>query len=126
MTEAEAQELLDDALTEHGQGPASTFSFETRPNEDARARDWWHANMKPSESSVTQRSLGYLLGYARIAGNGLLTASGLPLDDGFLWMDRSVMKRFDRDGYLRWAGPITEPHFEITPKGALLFRNEIA
>jgi hypothetical protein len=116
--------LLDDALNQFGEGPASSFTIRTSCNDEGRFLDWWQARMKDNESSITRRSLGYLIGYARIAAGGLLWATGLPLDGGILWMDRSVLKRFERDGYLRWTSG-AEPHFEITPKGALLIAGEM-
>jgi hypothetical protein len=121
MTREEARDILDDSLAGLGQPAASTFTVRNRPNADASDRAWWSLNMKANERSETPRTLGYLLGYARIAGDSLLSVTGLPLDKGDrLWMDRSVVKRLERDGYLRWSGEGLASHFEITPRGALL------
>lgn len=120
MTGDEACSILTAALAALGQSPPSSFTVRSEPNGAASNPDWWSERMKPGERSETPRTLGYLRGYAAIAGDGLLLATGLPLTSGKrLWMDRSVMKRLERDGYLRWSGQGARAHFEITPRGAL-------
>jgi hypothetical protein len=46
-----------------------------------------------------------------------LRAAGLFLERRRLWMDRSVISRLDRDGYLRFVEDAREPWFELTEQG---------
>ena len=117
MKKAAALQLLNSELERVGLPPPSTFTVEDQPREEAETISWWHENTPANESSETQRNLGYLRAYLRIAGRDQLTARGIQLDRGRLWMDRSVISRLARDGFLTFVSGKFEPEFQLTEKG---------
>jgi len=119
MTGTEAASIMEAELSRAGHPTRSSFKVQSLPNTAGLVQAWWSENLKANERSENARTLGYFRAYVRIADQGLLRVDGLPLEpDHYLWMDRSVMKRLERDDYLRWSHDTVPPHFEITPKGA--------
>lgn len=83
---------------------------------DARELQWWLKDFEDKESSTTDRNLAYLRFYRRVAGGPKLLAEGLLLDRRRVWMDRSVIRRLVRDGYVSFVDG-KDPFFQITTAG---------
>lgn len=114
---SEARRILEEELRNANWDAASAFTVESGARPGAKALGWWHENTPLNESSDTTRNLAYLRAYSRIGGERLY-AGGLFLDRKRLWMDRSVISRLERDGYLQFCGADkTEPWFELTEQG---------
>ena len=87
------------------------------PRAEARQLEWWLKDFDDTESATTDRNKAYLRAYRRIAGHERLYAQGLPLADrGSIYMDRSVMRRLYRDGFVTFHAA-RDPHFLITESG---------
>ena len=120
MRKGEALRVLEAELKAQGWNTTSAFTVRDVPREEASSLSWWHENTPANESSETSRNKAYLSAYAKIAGRDRLPARGIRLDRGRLWMDRSVISRLERDGYLRFIEMPQgeyEPAFEITEAG---------
>ena len=90
------------------------------PRAEAAAIEWWRKDFVDVESATTDRNKAFLRAYLRIAGGPRLWAVGLPLADrGRVYMDRSVMRRLERDGYVAFVEG-HDPYFEVTPLGETL------
>lgn len=114
----EARRIISEELAKAGWDTASTFTVEDGARPGAENLDWWHENTPANESSETLRNLAYLRAYLKIAGEAPLYACGLLLDRRRLWMDRSIMSRLERDGYLTFEGKgKREPWFALTESG---------
>ncbi len=118
MRAVEARQTIADELAKAGWDTASTFTVEEGARPGAASLDWWHENTPANESSETLRNLAYLRAYLKIAGEAPLYACGLLLDRRRLWMDRSIMSRLERDGYLTFEGEgKKDPRFALTERG---------
>ncbi len=115
-TRAEAQAILDEEVVRAGWDTVSSFKVESGARAETNSLDWWHQNTSEHEQADTRRSIGYLRAYLRIGGDRLF-AGGLLLDQKRLWMDRSIVSRLERDGYLRFVEHHRDPYFELTKKG---------
>ncbi len=116
----EARAILAQELAAVGWQAEPTFTFEDDPRHEATSERWWHANTPPNESSETKRNIAYLRAYIRIAVGMPLYATGILLDRKRLWMDRSVISRLTRDGYLRFEHKGKDPVFTLTEAGIAL------
>lgn len=114
----EARRIISEELARAGWDTVSTFTVEDGARPGAENLEWWHENTPANESSETFRNLAYLRAYLKIAGEAPLYACGLLLDRRRLWMDRSIMSRLERDGYLTFEGSgKREPWFALTESG---------
>ena len=123
MRKGEALRVLESELERQGWDNTSSFTVRDTPRDEARHLSWWHEKTPENESSETSRNKAYLSAYLRIAGRDRLQTRGIRLDRGRLWMDRSVISRLERDGYLIFIEHPTgehEPVFEITDSGRIL------
>jgi hypothetical protein len=117
LREAEARRVITEELARTGWDTASTFTVQEGRRPATEAFAWWHANTPGNEAAETAHSLAYLRAYLKIGGPKLY-AGGLFLERRRLWMDRSIISRLERDGYLRFAGEgSSEPYLELTPAG---------
>ncbi|MEG8049017.1 hypothetical protein QP178_03615 [Sphingomonas aurantiaca] len=112
LKRAEAREILRDELERVGYEVVSAFQIEEGARPGSDQLDWWHHNTPANERSETLRSQAYL----RIASDQPLYAGGLLLDKKRLWLDRSVMSRCERDGYIAFEGEL-HPRFILTERG---------
>lgn len=120
LKELEARTVVAEELERAGWDTASTFTVGDGARRGTAVLSWWHENTPANETSETQRSIAYLRAYLRIGGEKLY-AGGLFLERRRLWMDRSVMSRLERDGYIAFEGEGTrEPYFVLTKKGRQL------
>ena len=120
LRESEARRVITEELARTGWDTASTFTVREGRRPATEALAWWHANTPENEAAETSRSVAYLRAYLKIGGPKLY-AGGLFLERRRLWMDRSIISRLERDGYLRFAGEgSSEPHFELTLAGGAL------
>ncbi|WP_375381516.1 hypothetical protein [uncultured Sphingomonas sp.] len=111
---------MTEELARTGWETASTFTVGDGPRPSAGVLAWWQENTPDNETADTKRSVAYLRAYLRIGGPRLY-AGGLFLDRRRLYMDRSVISRLERDGYLCFSGEDSKEHyFELTPAGAAL------
>lgn len=114
----EARSIVTEELERVGWQTESTFTVQTGARPEADRLAWWHKRTPGEERADTDRSLAYLRAYNRIAGNMKVYACGIFLETKRLWMDRSVMSRLERDGYVTFEGEgKSEPWFELTAKG---------
>lgn len=120
MRQEAARKVVSEELARVGWDTASTFTVGDGARPLTQTLAWWHENTPEAESADTKRSVAYLRAYLRVGG-GRLYAGGIFLDRRRLWMDRSIISRLERDGYLRFVGEGTkEPYFELTPAGEAL------
>ena len=120
LKQTEAREILAEELERAGWKTTSTFTVGDGARPRTEKLSWWHENTPENESSETQRSIAYLRAYLRIGGSKLY-AGGIFLDRRRLWMDRSVISRLERDGYLAFeCVSEREPYFTVTPQGKQL------
>jgi|GEM_PF-1778995 len=117
LRSTEARSILADELERVGWPADSAFTLKDERRTEAQQEAWWHENTPENERSDTKRNLAYLRAYKRIAGELPIYATGLLLDRSRLWMDRSVMSRLTRDGYLRFAYVGKDAVFEVTEAG---------
>ena len=116
----QAREIISEELQRSGWETASTFTIEDGRRPGTEDLSWWHESTPADETSETPRSIAYLRAYLRIGGPRL-HAGGLFLDRRRLWMDRSIISRFELDGYLAFHGEGTrEPFFTLTERGEQL------
>lgn len=115
-----AYATLEGELADAGLGAPSAFTVRQNPRAGAETLEWWHARMRSGVSSQTPRTRAYLRAYVRIAAGNVLPAGGLMLKDGRLWMDRSVISRLERDGFLKFEGQGSVSKFVITDQGRRL------
>ena len=110
--------MLDEELERLSLPPASSFTVEKQKRPGTQRLSWWHETTPEQNSADTLRSLAYLRGYLRITGGRQLPAGGLRLHKDRLWMDKSVISRLERDGFLAFepTGHF-EPSFVVTDKG---------
>lgn len=110
--------FLDEELERVGWPTRSSFTVEKQKRPGSQRLSWWHENTPEAERADTPRSLAYLRAYFRITGGRPLPAGGLRLHKGRVWMDRSIISRLEREGFLAFepTGHF-EPCFVLTDKG---------
>lgn len=115
LKKSEARQIIDEELERLGLGFAA---FEVKDGFRPGANDlaWWHAHTPARERAETKYNLAHLRAYVLIAGGESLPAGGIPLVQQRLWMDRSVISRLERDGYLQFI-PGLHAAFSLTEKG---------
>jgi hypothetical protein len=120
----EARQIIEDELESEGWDTASTFTVEEGGARPGSAElDWWHDKTPDNETSETPRSKAYLRAYLRLSQypDNRLLAGGIPLERGRLWMDKSIISRLERDGYISFVDTDgSEPYFLLTPEGSVL------
>ena len=120
MRKGEALRTLKAELEAENWDNTSAFTVRDEAREEARKLAWWHENTPENESSNTPRNRAYLKAYLKISGRDRLQARGIRLNKGRLWMDRSVISRLERDGFLKFLEKPDgefEPVFELTDAG---------
>lgn len=118
-TRREAEAIMREEIAKFSSRIDYMMDIKSGPREEARTLDWWRKDSSDTESAITDRNKAFLRTYHRIAGSKLWS-SGLPLlDRGRVYMDRSVLRRLERDGFVRWIDG-RDPYFEITPAGTWL------
>lgn len=117
MRETDARKVLKEELERVGWDSVSAFTIGDGARSGTDQLDWWHERTPENERSDTLRNLAYLRAYVRIAASPRLYAGGIFLDRRRLWMDKSVISRLERDGYLSFTDDGREPYFEITKTG---------
>lgn len=118
-TFSEARSILDDFCQRMDKKPASTNkAAKKKPNPAGNSETWWLAHNGATPAFDSDRSKAYLSAYVEIAGPYFL-GSGIPLEDGFLWPDRGVMKAMLKAGCVK-LGASKQGLFELTPKGRKL------
>ena len=122
LKKADARRIIDEEVTRLGCGFAAA-EIKDGPRPGANDLVWWHANTPATERSETRYNLAHLRAYVRIAGSDRLTAVGLPLDRQRRWMDRSVISRLERDGYLAFE-PGLYAAFVLTERGRDWLEND--
>lgn len=112
---AQARQIVEEELSKLGlESPAFQVMDELRPGANELA--WWSANTPHNECAETRYNLAHLRAYVRIAGGEKLFAGGIGLHRGRLWMDRSVISRLTREGYLIFTSAL-HTYFTVTEKG---------
>lgn len=116
----EAQDILREEIAKFSSRIDFMMDIKSGPRTEARQLDWWRKDAVDRESATTDRNVAFLRAYRRIAGGGPLWAEGLPLaDKGRVYMDRSVMRRLERDDYVVWVEG-KDPAFRLTETGEAL------
>jgi len=111
----DARRIIDEEIARLGLGFAA-FEVKEGPRPDANDLAWWHERTPITERAETKYNLAHLRAYVRITGGEKLPAVGIPLDRQRLWMDRSVISRLERDGYLEFTCGL-HSMFALTDKG---------
>lgn len=125
MRFSEARAILDEECTKADGKAASTNKAPSKcQNEAAADEGWWLENRGSVPPYDSRRTQAYLRAYVRIAGEQRMFAKGIPLEDGYMWPDRGVMKA------LLMADCVTlvthpSPRFEVTERGWSLLQNSI-
>lgn len=120
LTGREAQQALREEVAKFSS--RIDFMMDIKQGARAEAADlaWWQRDGADTESATTDRNVAFLRAYRRIAAGPKLWARGLPLADrGSVYMDRSVMRRLERDAFVRFVDG-RDPYFEVTEAGAAL------
>jgi hypothetical protein len=125
LRNTEARAILSEELAKVGWPSESAFTLKDERRPGAENEDWWHENTPDNERSETKRNLAYLRAYQRIAGDTPMYATGLLLERSRLWMDRSVISRLTRDGYLRFDHIGKEAVFVITDSGTAFMAGDL-
>lgn len=115
-TEAQARAILKEEIGKFMSRIDFIFDTHEGPRAEASDVDWWRKGSTDTESSTTDRNVAYLRAYKRMAAGGRLWAVGIPLARRRAYMDRSVMRRLERDGYVQFV-EAKSPYFDITEKG---------
>jgi hypothetical protein len=116
FTPVRAREVLTEELARVDWNAASAFTIEEGARPETERLDWWHSNTPENERSDTLRNLAYLRAYVRIANGQRMWAGGIKLSRRTLCMDRSVMSRLERDGYVQFVEG-RSPYFQLTELG---------
>ncbi|MGY3496763.1 HNH endonuclease [Bradyrhizobium sp. USDA 4502] len=117
-TFSEARSILDNFCQRIDNKPASTNkTSKTKPNPYGNSEAWWLAH-KGTPSFDGDRSRAYLSAYVEIAGPHFY-GSGIPLEDGYMYPDRGVMKAMLHAGCVT-IGKSEQGLFELTPRGRKL------
>ena len=120
MTRKSPHEAL--TIMDHHQKALGLGRFSVRNVRAKKDATKWHENywsgVPDSMASEKLRSLGALRAYLEIAGESKIFAQGIVLSVGRLALDKSVVYRLMRDGYinLECAG-CEAAHFQLTAKG---------
>ncbi|MCK1607251.1 HNH endonuclease [Bradyrhizobium sp. 166] len=118
-TFAEARSILDEFCLRIDKKPASTNkTLKKKPNQDGNSEAWWLAQKDATPAFDSNRSIAYLTAYVQIAGSRFY-GSGIPLEDGFMYPDRGVMKAMLHAGCVT-IGINKQGLFKLTPKGRKL------
>jgi hypothetical protein len=75
-----------------GSCPSTNKVKYPRPRLEGRRRDWWLLPEKGYREIPTTRSRAYLTAYREIEGSARIPGEGIRLDDGYLYLDKGVMK----------------------------------
>lgn len=119
-----ARQIIAEELKKEGWETTSNWNVREGGARPGSAKlDWWHDKTPDNEMSETPRSKAYLRGYLRLSQypDKRLLAGGIPLERGRLWMDKSIVSRLERDGYISFVDEGgSEPYFLLTPEGSEL------
>ena len=91
------------------------MDIKSGPRPESRDLTWWRKDSVDIESATTDRNVAFLRAY-RAIGGAKLYAEGLLLERGRVYMDRSVLRRLERDGFVEFVDG-HDPYFAITGKG---------
>lgn len=120
VTGRQAQDILREEIAKFDSRIDFMMDIKSGPRSEALTIDWWRKDFVDRESATTDRNIAFLRAYRRVSGGGPFWAAGLPLaDKGRVYMDRSVMRRLERDGYVVWNDG-KDPSFTLTPNGEAL------
>jgi hypothetical protein len=75
-----------------GSCPSTNKRKYPRPRDEGGRRDWWLMPEKGYGEMPTTRSQAYLSAYREIQGSQRIPGEGIRLDDGYLHLDKGVMK----------------------------------
>jgi hypothetical protein len=94
-----------------------SFQLRSDRNMQGESAEWWMAG-NSAHLTVLDRDKRYLAAYVQMASeaDNYLWATGLPLDDDYLWYDRAVMATLLMHGCVE----LRNERFEITESGRLL------
>jgi len=116
----EAKAILREEIAKFSSRIDFMMEIKSGPRIEACSLEWWQKDFIDRESATTDRNIAFLRAYRRIAGSPRLWALGLPLADrGRVYMDRSVMRRLERDRYVRFVDG-KDPYFELSERGEAL------
>ena len=117
MNFGDAREILNhwSSFFDPGVSEASSNKRpEPVPRSEAARKAWWYDSDRVIDWR-SPRCSAYLVAYLQIA-NGPIPQTGIPLDDGFIHPDRSVMQPLDHAGCVR----MVDGFFHLTERGEAL------
>ncbi|MGK7653226.1 AAA family ATPase [Roseovarius sp. B08] len=122
MNFEDAQKILrKNCIHIDGKPNSASRQRKPKPNSAALDRDWWYEGDIGRDSEPKTRGIALFVSYLQIA-NGRIPMDGLKLTDGYIWLDRAVMRRLDKFGYLRMEDGFMSP----TEKGEALITPYLA
>jgi hypothetical protein len=113
-TPAEATSILIQQCSELGE-PSSSKPTRAPINKALNRKHYWSG--VSDNMASTERSKAYLRAYQEIAGDAPIYATGILLTRGRMPLDKSVMWRLMRDGFVEFKELPLHSQFEITPDG---------
>jgi hypothetical protein len=114
----EALAILDEEFERVGLPTPPPFRIEKQKLPGSQKLAWWHDGDSTPESESALHGIAYLRAYLRITGGRPLPAGGLRLHKDRVWMDKSIISRLERDGFLAFVPTgHFEPSFVVTEKG---------
>lgn len=122
MNSEEAQQIiLSNCLKIDGKPNSSNKTVKKQPNTEALDRNWWYAGSSDRDKPPGTRGIALFLSYLQISDDHI-PMDGLVLSDGYIWLDRAVMRRLDKFGYIRMENGVMTP----TKKGRALLAPYLA
>jgi hypothetical protein len=115
-TGRQAQEILREEIDKFTSRIDFMMDLKVGPRTEAREISWWRKDFKDMESATTDRNIAFLRAYVRIGGAKLFAEGLLLLDKGRVYMDRSVIRRLERDGFITFHDG-RDPYFSLTAAG---------
>lgn len=107
----QAKALLDEKSSQYCENPASAKTTSSTSWPEAADRSWWFKKNNIIDVN-SPRSRALLHAYITIGGD-VFPMIGIPLSDGYLRPDRTLMRSLDRAGWMI----MQDGAFKITPEG---------
>ncbi|MDB5738232.1 MAG: hypothetical protein JWO65_1900 [Sphingomonas bacterium] len=124
LREYQAKEILTEEIADVGGGYEVGLVRTDGPRAAANELSWWYEGNVEDEGSITRRTLAYLRAYVRIGGDLGMQAQGLLLDRGRVHMDKYVMRRLHKDGFVAFV-KAPAAFFDLTDDGRRLIADGI-
>ena len=117
MRHFDARKILQKHNEDLGLTPPSSSNPTKQPSNQAQNEEGYWAGVTDA-MATTERSKAYLRAYTEIAGPMPIYGTGILLDAGWhMPLDKSVMHRLQRDGFVSFGRQGKKLTFEVSSKG---------